>query len=557
MGKSYSFLLLLFLINFNIGLKAQVWEGELNGFPVKIPDLAEPVRGAYVMFASNLYTNQDIIDFCIRHNIIMIEKRISNSSPGFSWAIGNEILENLTFLATELNKPEIEFAPLILSGLSASGARATFMSYVPQIRERTLAIVVNNQPYYYGPPEIPQLFLIAGRDGFGSYGYNLEYLGGPARFMATIDKMPFTIAVMPNAEHHRPHDDQSFTTLWLDAIIRHRAPIVPSRSALPLASFHNYSGFVGIFTDGKSNEQPFSSNSSLFRDKIVDAEIFEKKSYTGDSPFIWLPDECTALAWKNFSKTGLPVNYCPCEKIGEECDDGDECTTNTFYDQNCNCIGELLDENQNGICDLYDCIPGSECDDGSNCTLTPLFNNRCICQGTWNDSDRDGVCDDEDRCPGRWDRWIGTYCDVDISGNTTGTYDENCQCVSGCPHAGTWCDDENPETIYSWYDYDCNCIAVEFDLGGPVSNVHSIEKQEKPTVFPNPALNELWWDLNNDFSYYFVSLLDMQGRILISKTLNESSINRFDLSLIPSGIYIVEFKGEKKNYRTKIIKKIN
>ena len=552
--RNFAIFVCLFLLPFSTVINAQTWEGELNGFPVKIPDISEPVRGAYILFASNLYSNEDIVEFCFRHNIVMIERRISNSSPGFSWAIGNEILSDLEYLSVEFDKPEIKYAPLILTGLSASGARATFMAYVPQIRERTLAIVVNNQPYYYGPPEIPQLFLIAGRDGFGSYGYNLEYLGGPARYMATIDKMPFTIAVMPNAEHHRPHEDQSFTTLWLDAILRFRAPIIPSESALPLASFYNYSAYIGTFTDGKSNQSPFSSSASLFRDKIVDAEIFEKKTYTGDSPFIWLPDECTAVAWKNFSKTGLPVEYCHCEKFGEECDDGDDCTVNTFYDENCNCIGELLDENQNGICDLYDCIPGSECDDGSNCTLNPQYNNRCACQGVWNDSDKDGVCDEDDLCPGRWDRWIGTYCDVDIPGNTTGTYDENCQCVPACPHAGTWCDDGNPETIYSWYDYDCNCVPVEFDIDGPPTNISQIKSSIYPAVFPNPTTGEFTVDARNILEDLRIRIIDLAGKSLKLSTLTGGIMNYVQLDDLPDGFYILEITGEEIKFRTKIIK---
>ncbi len=42
--------------------------------------------------------------------------------------------------------------------------------------------------------------------------------------------------------------------------------------------------------------------------------------------------------------------------IGTACDDGDVCTTDDVYDGNCNCTGTLLDDNNNNVCDLDECI---------------------------------------------------------------------------------------------------------------------------------------------------------------------------------------------------------
>ena len=41
---------------------------------------------------------------------------------------------------------------------------------------------------------------------------------------------------------------------------------------------------------------------------------------------------------------------------GAACDDGDDCTLNDTLDLTCVCLGELIDENQNGICDADDPI---------------------------------------------------------------------------------------------------------------------------------------------------------------------------------------------------------
>ncbi|NRA50603.1 MAG: fibronectin type III domain-containing protein, partial [Phaeodactylibacter sp.] len=44
--------------------------------------------------------------------------------------------------------------------------------------------------------------------------------------------------------------------------------------------------------------------------------------------------------------------------IGTSCDDGDDCTENDIYDNNCNCAGTLIDINNNNICDLDEgCTP--------------------------------------------------------------------------------------------------------------------------------------------------------------------------------------------------------
>ena len=47
----------------------------------------------------------------------------------------------------------------------------------------------------------------------------------------------------------------------------------------------------------------------------------------------------------------MPEHMCESETA---CDDGDPCTYNDLYDEDCNCGGTLLDADQNGICDIID-----------------------------------------------------------------------------------------------------------------------------------------------------------------------------------------------------------
>jgi len=50
-------------------------------------------------------------------------------------------------------------------------------------------------------------------------------------------------------------------------------------------------------------------------------------------------------------------NIINCLYSGTSCDDGDLCTTNDTYDISCNCVGTLIDNNENGVCDILDCKP--------------------------------------------------------------------------------------------------------------------------------------------------------------------------------------------------------
>jgi len=42
----------------------------------------------------------------------------------------------------------------------------------------------------------------------------------------------------------------------------------------------------------------------------------------------------------------------------EPCDDDDPCTIDDHYDEDCNCVGTFLDEDEDWVCDLYDKCPG-------------------------------------------------------------------------------------------------------------------------------------------------------------------------------------------------------
>ncbi len=75
------------------------------------------------------------------------------------------------------------------------------------------------------------------------------------------------------------------------------------------------------------------------------------------------------------------------------------------------------------------CTPGTPCDDGNACTENDVFNDNCDCIGVFQDIDFDGVCDAQDVCPDLDDKLIGTGCSDGDPCTINDRYDENCACT--------------------------------------------------------------------------------------------------------------------------------
>lgn len=118
---------------------------------------------------------------------------------------------------------------------------------------------------------------------------------------------------------------------------------------------------------------------------------------TASSPIIEIYNnsgDCTSL------NTLIDICAAGCT-VGLSCDDNDECTENDVIDSNCNCVGTLIDDDQDGICWLDDCddndnsvptSPGTPCDDLNPNTLNDqILADGCTCQGDIIDTTCDNV----------------------------------------------------------------------------------------------------------------------------------------------------------------------
>jgi len=81
---------------------------------------------------------------------------------------------------------------------------------------------------------------------------------------------------------------------------------------------------------------------------------------------------------RDMDNDGIPDWCDPCdEQIGQSCNDGNDCTVDDSYDSDCNCVGNILDSDGDGVCDADDLCGG--------------FDDNL-------DQDGDGIPDDCDNC---------------------------------------------------------------------------------------------------------------------------------------------------------------
>ena len=94
------------------------------------------------------------------------------------------------------------------------------------------------------------------------------------------------------------------------------------------------------------------------------------------------------------------------------------------------------------------------CNDGDPCTINDTYNNNCNCVGTFQDSDNDGICNANDQCPGFDDNLIGSSCNDNDPNTINDIYQSDCTC------AGTLLGN-NP---------DCNDISITTQAGSITVN---------------------------------------------------------------------------------------
>ena len=116
-----------------------------------------------------------------------------------------------------------------------------------------------------------------------------------------------------------------------------------------------------------------------------------------------------------------------------------------------------------------------------------------------------------------------------------------------------------PAHQYQFYVRD-SCSASDTSLwAGPFAfttnqNTGIIENSiESFNIYPNPTNGKLYIDLSNINAEIEMSLLNLQGQIVLNKILTGNSIKQFDLTNYLKGIYFLKLETENSTFIKKIV----
>jgi len=215
----------------------------------------------------------------------------------------NEIKSNLKKFAEMSGRPEIEFAPVTMDGLSGAGSAVVWLGL--KMKERVLCIFPHHGRIYYTSQnltELPTCFVAASRDE-DSRNSDL------ARQFQTIRGKSanlFSVVVQPQSPHaqmsHTDHE-QDFQTAFIRHFIDQRVPKEIPGNKLPTLMVPKASdGWVGVYDSyTNSGTRPgIYQNWYLSNPKIVKAS----QHSGGTAKTVWLPNEQIARIWLTYHTTG-------------------------------------------------------------------------------------------------------------------------------------------------------------------------------------------------------------------------------------------------------------
>ena len=142
--------------------------------------------------------------------------------------------------------------------------------------------------------------------------------------------------------------------------------------------------------------------------------------------------------------------------------------------------------------------------------------------------------------------WVEQWADI---WKYTYTYDDNNNATTGIYQG--WEDTvtllmfyNNMQSCYSFYDdfslphYYYKFTTTYKDATTAIPNPENTNPKNKITLYPNPVSNILHIETDNTGNIPEVKIYSIQGILLINTTGNQ-----IDVSLLPSGVYIVEING--------------
>lgn len=239
-------------------------------------------------------------------------------------------------------------------------------------------------------------------------------------------------------------------------------------NAAPFNESTLYSVSDRITTNNSVNWKPFQwiagSQSSIQKTpdlSLILNEIITSGGFVSGNAVVFFISG-TGIRTAVNSPAELCLTYNICGNVDTPCDDGDVCTLNDVWDNNCNCIGTPdSDTDNDGICNNIDPCPNSAS----------------------NDSDNDGVCDDVDIClPG----------DDNIDEDNDAIPDDCDSCID--VNQNNICDDIDPQLIGKVVINEVNYRSIEIQ-----SNIDFVEIYNADGI----AIDLTGWRITDGINYNF------------------------------------------------------
>jgi hypothetical protein len=87
----------------------------------------------------------------------------------------------------------------------------------------------------------------------------------------------------------------------------------------------------------------------------------------------------------------------------------------------------------------------------------------------------------------------------------------------------------------------------------PATGIEDFEK-ENICIYPNPCKDYFWLDMGNYNGEVEVSILNLTGCTVKQKQIRNSSRERFDMTGLPTGMYLIRIYTSERNFVKKIMK---
>ena len=85
------------------------------------------------------------------------------------------------------------------------------------------------------------------------------------------------------------------------------------------------------------------------------------------------------------------------------------------------------------------------------------------------------------------------------------------------------------------------------------TGIKDLEKEEV-SIYPNPCKDYFWLEMDRYNGDVLVSVLNITGRVVKQKQIQNVSRERFDMSDLPTGMYLIRIHTSDRNLVKKILK---